>query len=427
MVAHRIRVLIVDDFAETRESVAKLLYFEKDIEVVGAAADAVEGLRLARELSADVVLMDINMPQIDGIRATEMLVSELPNVLVIMMSVQGEPDYLRRSMLAGARDYLTKPFGADELANTIRRVYEREVERRSRLQPVAPPPSTPAEEAGPPAGKVISVFSVKGGVGCTMLATNLAIALRQLTGRRVALVDGDLQFGDVGILLNITSRKTINDLLGTLEDLAPEVLKSVMVEHSSGIDVLLAPPRPEMAELFTGDAIKAILGALRRNYEYVIVDTWTSFHEVMLSIFDVSDTILLLTTLDMPAVKNIRIFLEICDVLGYPPGKVQPVLNRADSTGGIAVADVEQAIHQRFAATIVSGGELVTSSINHGLPFILSHPDAPISRNVLQLARQVVRKEDLALAEAQRLTPTQERTGFGLSRLKVSVFRKGAD
>ena len=170
--ADQIRVLIVDDIPETRDHLSKLLGFEPDIEVVGAAASGREAIEMASRLAPDVVLMDINMPDMDGIAATERLSAEVPTAAVVMMSVQGEADYLRRSMLAGAREFLVKPFSSDELTSSIRQVYSRERDKLSRiaLQP-APAAAAPAplamgaeREPGEP-GRVVAVFGPKGGVG----------------------------------------------------------------------------------------------------------------------------------------------------------------------------------------------------------------------------------------------------------------------
>jgi len=188
----KIRVLIVDDIPETRENLRKLLFFEADIEVVGAATSGEEGITMSGEMKPDIVLMDINMPGIDGITASEAITQQVPFTQIIMMSVQGEADYLRRSMLAGAREFLIKPFSSDELISSIRRVYELGASRRQAMPSSAPP--SPRIEDRPPEelGKIIAVFSPKGGVGCSTLAINLAIALHRAEGKPVALVDGSL-------------------------------------------------------------------------------------------------------------------------------------------------------------------------------------------------------------------------------------------
>jgi pilus assembly protein CpaE len=220
--ADQIRVLIVDDIPETRDHLSKLLGFESDIDVVGSAASGSEALEIATQLLPDVVLMDINMPDMDGITATEQLSSRVPTAAVVMMSVQGEADYLRRSMLAGAREFLVKPFSSDELTASIRQVYAREKEKLSRisLTPMmaGAVASAAAAESDSGEGLVVAVFSPKGGVGRTTLAVNMAVAASTELNQRVVVMDGSFQFGDVGVLLNLNPKnKSIADLVPELE------------------------------------------------------------------------------------------------------------------------------------------------------------------------------------------------------------------
>lgn len=352
MSAPKIRVLIVDDFADTRDSITKLLYFERDIEVAGSASDAQRGISMAKELRPDVILMDINMPGMDGIAATEAIYSTCPASDVIMMSVQGEPDYLRRAMLAGAREYLVKPFTGDELATSIRQVYEAGAEKRARLAaPMQQPAVVQMAEAAPTkAGKTVAVFSPKGGVGRTSVAVNLAVAIRMATGKKVALVDCSLLFGDVGIMLNLNASKTISDLIPVIASLDVDLLNSVMVDHITGVKVLMAPSRPELAELVHAEHLRRILSVLKAHFDYLVIDTHPSFEDTTLAALDLADQILVLTTLEMPAIKNIKLFLEVADALHYSNDKLMLVLNRADSTGGIDVHDIEESIRFKVSA-----------------------------------------------------------------------------
>lgn len=288
-----IRVLVVDDVDDTRENLMKLLSFEEDIEVVGAAPDGRLAVESARVLRPDIVLMDITMPTMDGIQAAEAMRAEVPAAQVVMMSVHDESESLRRAMLAGAREFLVKPFGADELVTALRRV----AERRRVDQAAQARTQEPVDHGG---GRVISVFSPKGGVGRTTIACNLAVALKQATGKRVALVDGNLQFGDVGVVLNVQPTKTIVDLLPHIADIDHELVGDVVLGHSSGVDVLLAPTRPEMAELVTADYLKRILAKMREVYDFVAVDTPASFSETALASLDMSDRIFVLLTVEMP-------------------------------------------------------------------------------------------------------------------------------
>ena len=406
--ADQIRVLIVDDIPETRDHLTKLLGFESDIEVVGAAASGAEALKLAAQLSPGVVLMDINMPDMDGITATERLSAEVPDAAVVMMSVQGEADYLRRSMLAGAREFLVKPFSSDELTSSIRQVYTREQEKQSRraAAPVMIPGGNgvgPGARDGDRDGQIVAIFSPKGGVGRTTIAVNMAVAASTELGQSVVLVDASFQFGDVGVLLNLNPKnKSIADLVPELEAGEPESLDTFVINHSAGVRVLLAPPSPEMAELITPTVVKRVLEALRREHDLVIVDCTSWFNETTLAILDVADTVLTVLSLEITSIKNMRLFLEVAEQLGYEQNKVKLVLNRADSSLGIKVTDVENSIGRKVDHTIVSDGRSVVYALNRGVPFFLSNREAQVSQDILRLATSVTGERASAPAEEPR-------------------------
>jgi pilus assembly protein CpaE len=391
--ADQIRVLIVDDIQETRDHLTKLLGFETDVEVVGAAASGAEALAQAIRLQPDVVLMDINMPDMDGIATTERLSAEVPATAVVMMSVQGEADYLRRSMLAGAREFLVKPFSSDELTASIRQVYTREQDKQIRLAAaptVAGPSGGDGLSGDGKEGQIIAIFSPKGGVGRTTVAVNMAIAAATELGKSVLLMDGSFQFGDVGVLLNLNPKnKSIADLVPELEAGEPESLDTFIINHSAGIRVLLAPPSPEMAELITPGGVKRVLEALRRGHDLVIVDCTSWFNETTLAILDAADTILTMLSLEITSIKNMRLFLEVAEQLGYEQNKVKLVLNRADSSLGIRVQDVESSIGRKVDHTIVSDGRSVVYALNRGVPFFLSNREAQVSQDILRLAQAV--------------------------------------
>jgi len=389
----RIKVLIVDDIPETRDHLTKLLGFESDIDVVGAAASGAEAVTMAVALVPDVVLMDINMPDMDGIATTELLAVKCPTAAVVMMSVQGEADYLRRSMLAGAREFLVKPFSSDELTASIRQVWARERDKQSRITaPIAAAAAgaSTASTSGEP-GIVVAIFSPKGGVGRTTIAVNLAVAAASLGGRRVALMDASFQFGDVGVLLNLNPKnKSIADLANQLEAGEPDELDSYVINHSSGVRVLLAPSSPEQAELITAAHARRVVERLRAENDLVVVDCPSSFNDATLGILDSADLILTLLSLEITSIKNMRLFLEVAEQLGYGAGKIRLVLNRADSTLGIRVADVEHSIGRKVDHTIVSDGRSVVYALNRGVPFFLSNREAQVSQDVLRLATAVV-------------------------------------
>jgi pilus assembly protein CpaE len=237
-------------------------------------------------------------------------------------------------------------------------------------------------------------------VGRTTVAVNLAVAAATELGQRTCLVDASFQFGDVGVLLNLNPKnKSIADLIPELEAGESESLDSFLINHSAGIRVLLAPPSPEMAELITPTGTKLMLEALRATHDLVVVDCMSSFNDTTIAILDVADTVLTMLSLEITSIKNIRLFLEVADQLGYGTDKIRLVLNRADSSLGIRVADVEHSIGRRVDHTIVSDGRSVVYALNRGVPFFLSNREAQVSQDILRLAQAVAGTNAAAVAE----------------------------
>jgi pilus assembly protein CpaE len=397
-VSQKIRVLIVDDIAETREHLAKLLSFEADVEVVGAAGSGEEAVPLANKLRPDVMLLDINMPGMDGIATAEQLSATLPMSSIVMMSVQGEPDYLRRSMLAGAREFLVKPFSADELSAAIRQVHKREQLKQGHMAALPAPHNGRAAPAPPPGsggerpmhGRVVSFFSPKGGVGRTTMAVNVAVAAAAEMHQRVVIVDASLQFGDVGVLLNMSPKNnTIADVVRELTGGDADAIDGMIFDHSSGVRVLLAPSSPEQAELVTPEHVTTIIKALRATHDLVVVDAWPWLNDTTITFLDQSDVIIALLTLEISNIKNLRQFLEVSETLGYAEDKLRLVLNRSDSAYGIRIQDVETSIGRKIDNTIVSDGQTVVYALNRGVPFVLGNRQARVSQDVIRLARAV--------------------------------------
>jgi pilus assembly protein CpaE len=390
----KIRVLIVDDIAETRENVRKLLQFESDVEVIGAARTGREGIETAKQSRPDVILMDINMPDMDGITATEMIRKELPFTQIVILSVQGDPNYMRRAMLAGARDFLTKPPTVDELTAAVRRAGRMALDEKSKT----PPAFVPQKGGGRPGlvavpsvtyGKIIVVYSPKGGSGCTTVATNLAMTL-QNEETTVALVDGNLQFGDVAVFLNEQGKNSVVDLAPRVDELDPQIVDEVMITHTkSGVRILIAPSRPEYAESVSGDQFIKVLKYLRRLYSYVVVDTSSSLTDVTLAAIDAADLIVLITTQDIPAIKNARLFLDLVDVLKIDRQRVLFVMNRYDKRIGITPDKVSDSFKHEIVAVLPDEERVVIPSVNRGVPFMLGDKSKPIARSFLTMTEAV--------------------------------------
>ncbi len=369
--SEKITVLIADDSAQTRQSLKAMLEIEKGLEVVGEAGDGRETVEAAEALKPDVILMDVNMPEMDGITATTTILARI-STAVVMISVQGEQEYLRRAMQAGARDFLVKPFTLDELVDAIHRAH-----RSANLDAIySRPPAS-----GQRAGRVITVFSTKGGVGKTTLAVNLAVSLGVKTHKRVALVDLDLEFGTVTSMLGLKPSQTIADLCRVDSPLNLDLVDRVMVAASSSlVRVLAAPPSPEQAAEVDAEGRKQrdrnyvgeIVGLLKQGFDYVVIDTASNFRDATLTALDLANQVLLIATPEIPTLHNTAKSLDILlNRLAYTQEKIKLVLNRADGAMGLTQDDITRSLDYRITFTLPSDGPTAIWSANSGQPFVL--------------------------------------------------------
>ncbi len=377
-----IRVVVVEDIPSTRENLKKLLSFEEDIEVVGTAGDGREGIEVSRQLQPHVVLMDVNMPGMDGITATEALAVELPQCPVVIMSVQGERDYLRRAMQSGAREFLIKPFTGDELVASLRRVYELEAKKGAYS-----PRAAPVVAETKPGGQVCVVLSGKGGCGKSFIAINLAAALRIETSAKVCLVDLDLQFGDVGVMMNLDHSKTITELVDGSGSLDWEFIDDVLADGPMGLRVLLGPFSPEYGDLVRAEHVRAIVDILRREFDYVVVDTGSQLSEATLEAVDNAEHVIVVGALTIPAIKDTRLMLKMLESLRVDRERIAVVVNGHDAHAVYDGPSIERNLKFPVRVQFPSEPRLVAGSIHRGSPLVVTHPDSDIAELLKGLAR----------------------------------------
>lgn len=371
-------VVVVDPNETDRQATRDLLVNSGRVHLAGMARETAE---LGRFMSAepDIVLLDVGIDPVEIPATIRQVLDFSPRCQVVLTAAPNAQFDLARAMLAGARGVIHKPLNATELLGIIHDVFESEQLRLRRLDDLAKQSSGQGR-----GGEVITVFSPKGGVGCTTIASNLAVALANITKARVALVDFSLQFGDVAVLLNLHSSHGIHELMRNLDDLDANILDDVMVKHSSGVRVLLPPPSLDLVEEVATDGMTAVIKALRKNFDFVVVDTWHSIEDAILAVMDLSSTLLLVTTPEVPALRNTRRLLDLIRDRPDLRGKVQIVVNRYPSKSAVGMKEIEHSLGLKPIGMIPSDGHLITTSINEGVTF-LSKPSAAAS-SVVQLA-----------------------------------------
>ncbi|RME41175.1 MAG: response regulator, partial [Caldilineae bacterium] len=389
----KIRILVVDDNRETTENVSRLIYFENDMEVIGQAYTGREGVEVAAREKPHIVLMDINMPDMDGITATRKMVTEAPFSQVIIMSVQSDAQYMKQAMAAGARDFQPKPFTADELVSCIRRVYKKNLATYRQLEAAqaAQQPAAPTAAAAPAMvptfhAPVVVVYSPKGGVGTSTVAANLAVAWQKMH-QNIAVLDANLEFGDLAVHLNVHTTRTLGDLTNR-PDVDADLIAQVMTPHASGLQILLAPPRPEIAELVKPDLLHTTIAHLRTQCRTLVVDTGSYLSDQTLALFDVADFMLIVATPNLPGVKDIRLLLELIKELNYSLERVGIVMNRADMPGHIPLEKIKNALKfPRIYA--LPNDPNVQLAINRGVTMVEAGVKSPLLNAIGDLAKGV--------------------------------------
>jgi pilus assembly protein CpaE len=318
----------------------------------------------------------------DALTLAGALQQATPDVSVLLIRRQESGELLRQALRVGIKDVLSSASDETAVRTAAARALEIARTLRGRLSGGAP---TDAGEGRNP-GKVVTVFSSKGGCGKTFLSTNLAVALSR-GGAEVALVDLDLHFGDVAIMLHLFPSHTIYDAAQSpaLDALS---LKSFLTRHDSGIWALVAPTEPTVADTITPGAIGGILKLLRNAFDYVVIDTPPAFSEPVLAAFDESDWLIMLATLDVPSIKNLKLTLQTMELLHFPKGRIRVVVNRADSKVGLRMPDVEKLLSTPVDTTIPSS-RTVPLSVNKGSPIMIEDPKGPVADSVRRVAALV--------------------------------------
>ena len=363
--ADQIRLLVVEDVPQVAAHMRALLQAQSQIKMLEVVTSGELAQVAVSEYRPDVVIVDALLQgRVSGMHVAEQIRRADPQVAIIVLTVPQNP--ISEDSARGIDSVLKMPFSGFDLTTLVRRTHER--------QGIA------AARAG---SLTVSLFSPKGGVGRTTLAYNLAVALG--TAHKVCLIDGSLQFSDLRGLLRVPASFPSMVNLPT-DRIRDSDLAEVVWKDASGIDVLLAPPRIEMADMITVRDLEKALSIVRQIYDFVVIDTRPALTEEVLAFLDASDLILQVLAYDSTAIRSLAMAGQAFDAIGYAASKRKILLNRSDSAGGYSRADLEEAVGHGIDYEIVSDGRLVLAANNEGVPFVLASPEAPISQGIRRIA-----------------------------------------
>ena len=380
------RVLVLGEAGPTQQQIISALEAESEFDFAGSVLPSDRLTREIRSAEPNIILIDRLPEKLSVMDTIDSLVGQFPEIAIIAVIPDGDSTQAQQVMLAGARAFLLHPFTQANLLSTLRRVQELEARRRVHLKA-----EIPVEEgnAAHPL-RTMTVFSPRGGVGCTTLATNLALAILEETDQRVLLLEGKQYFGHLAVMLNIRTQSNISDLVPHSSNLDDAIVKDVVVEHSSGLHILLGPPNFQVAQGVRPEDLYPILKAVERLYDYIVIDAGSSLSENTVTIMDTADRILLVTTPDMAALHDASQFFQIMQSLAYPPDKALVVLNDAGLAGGIKAKHIESALHHEIFAEIPFDGPNAQRSVNRGIPLLLRYPRSPATKAIQGMAQNLV-------------------------------------
>jgi len=384
-----LNVIIITSDLQFASKLENLVHLIDGVVFIDHFNNAEHALERIREGDIDIAISDLELPDINGVKLTEIIRRDFPNTQVIITSEEKDYNTMLAVMRNGAADFLTHEVNLEELSVAIMRAQELAVSARGAGQPYVQVDTKKTDGVvdgvDSSLGKIITVYSPKGGTGVTTLAINLAIALRGEESE-IGLVDTSVQFGDVPILLNELPSFSVLDLVSRVHVLDPRIVEGSMLFHkSSGLYILAAPPKPELAEKVVGRDISQILEFMRSMFSYIVVNTSAYITEPCLAALDSGDVVLLTTTQEVSAVRNTRLFLELCDGLGIQKDKIFLVLNRYNEKIKITSEQVSVSVEHPVYATVPLDEPTALQAANLGIPFTLQAKETEIAQSVKTL------------------------------------------
>jgi pilus assembly protein CpaE len=390
-------VIAISDQPATQNQITAALSAENEFNLLDVLSDQENLARAIVEEEPGIIVID---DQLGGNPALDIIADmahQFPTIPIIAILPDDSIVSAQQVNRAGAQFFITQPFTQINLLSTLRRAREL-LQRRRQFIPETP---TQTEEVRPL--RTITVYSPRGGVGTTTIATNLAISLFEETGSHVLLLEGKLLFGHLDVFLNIRSRNTLADLVPHASALEQEIVTDVVTEHQSGIAVLLAPNDIQYAQGIRPQEIFSIVNSLKRWYEYIVIDAGSQLTENVVTMMDASDRVLLVSNPDMASLHDVTRFLTISQTLAYPADKVMVLINRADRMGGIKAKDIESVLRLQNIYQIPNDSSANLRSLNRGIPLVVKSPRNPTARSIRSLAKAIIQLDAKQQAQARTI------------------------
>jgi pilus assembly protein CpaE len=378
------RILIASGDEFESEQLLQVLSSQPDMEVVGIAQNGLEASQMTVQLNPDVALLDAELADMNGLSAAETIGLAVPHVATVLMSGDGADHLWRQAMRAGARDVLLKPLVPGDLLETVRGIRQARDRRNTpEFRALVDPELMP---------RVIAVAGAKGGVGKTTVATNVAVALVQEYPGQVVLVDAYSQFGDVALMMNLRPKRSLVDMAPLEDHIDEELVEAHLTPHDSGLKVLVAANEPTELATVNVKTLSAVLSSLKRRYRYIVLDVPPMLYETTIFALTHATAVMLVANLfDLTTLNDTRKLYHLLTRDYVSKERIHVVLNRVARSNRLQVDEIERAFGREAIATIPNAAGLVVTSINEGVPFVIRHPDAPISRSIRELAQQVVK------------------------------------
>lgn len=399
----KISVVLISKLESTLNAMRRMIK-DEEITVIGDSPGGVQALDKIENISPDIVIMTLGAEDLDVLNLAERIILHKPRTFVILLTENLNLNVIESALKVGAHNVTEFPASEKKFAEYIKSVYNNETTRINSLT---------ERQSISWMSRVITVFGSKGGIGKTTIATNLAVKLAE-NRKKVALIDLDLQFGDVHTFMDIEPKETISELVQEVYIPNIDSVRSYMVVHPSGVHVLCAPKSPEYAEVISPEKVQSLLSLIRAYYDYVIIDTPSTFNDTTVTAIESASIVLFVTGLDVSILKNSKLSFSLLESL-QQKDKVRILVNRAVETNSITMGDVQKIIGCPIWAKIPSDYKIAVSALNRGVPFVIGAPHSKLSQSISEVAGLLL--TGTVDYDIQKTQP-KERKGF--------IFRKNA-